>query len=274
MAIGDLCTRAAAREWAGSGGVNVDDPIIDRLITAVSRTFCGYLSRPLLLPHTANERYDGSGKTRLMLRQWPVTAIASLTIDGQTIPAATPGASPSGYLLELWDGVPPGRPQSIDLFGYCFGRGRQNVQVSYPAGYAVIEELVTIPDSGALDVAMPFGPWGSDVTVAFQSGAALTAVASSATPATGQYALAADKPGGYQFAVADAAKAVLISYGFIPADIFHACAEQVGERYRYKDRIGQVSKSLGGQETTAYSIKDMPDAVKLMLAPYRHVVPF
>jgi len=47
----------------------------------------------------------------------------------------------------------------------------------------------------------------------------------------------------------------------------------VGERYRYKNRISEVSKSLGGQETMALSQKDMPDFIRTLLQPYKRVIP-
>jgi hypothetical protein len=42
-------------------------------------------------------------------------------------------------------------------------------------------------------------------------------------------------------------------------------------RYREKDRIGHVSKAIG-QETVAFSLKDMPDSVRTILNEYRKVM--
>lgn len=58
-----------------------------------------------------------------------------------------------------------------------------------------------------------------------------------------------------------------------PADIEEAVCELVGERYNYKNRIGTVSKSLGGQETVSFSQKDMPDFLRSVLNPYKNVIP-
>jgi len=57
-----------------------------------------------------------------------------------------------------------------------------------------------------------------------------------------------------------------------PADLTQACIEMVSLRYREKDRVGLVSKGLAG-ETTAYSLKDMPESVRTLLSQYRRVVP-
>src|SRR5882762_10128273 len=62
-------------------------------------------------------------------------------------------------------------------------------------------------------------------------------------------------------------------YPATPPDIAQACIELVCLRYRERTRIGEVSKSLGGGETVTFSQKDMPDAVKTLLAQYRTVAP-
>lgn len=70
---------------------------------------------------------------------------------------------------------------------------------------------------------------------------------------------------------------VVISYtaGYVtaPADVQQACTELVGEAYKRRERIGQTSKTLGGQETVAFSQKDMNEAVRTALASYRNTVP-
>jgi hypothetical protein len=49
----------------------------------------------------------------------------------------------------------------------------------------------------------------------------------------------------YQFSAADVGASVLLSYSYVPSDIEDACVTMVGDRYKAKDRIGYVSKSLG-----------------------------
>jgi hypothetical protein len=49
--------------------------------------------------------------------------------------------------------------------------------------------------------------------------------------------------------------------------------ELVGERFKTRDRIGQTAKTLGGQETAAFSIAAMSPTVAALLAPYRRVIP-
>ncbi len=277
MAASDLAVLADVKAWlSGSSGIGTsDDALLGRLITDLSGVILAYLSRPSVLPRSWSERYDGNGKERVYLRKFPVTSLTSLVIGSTPIAAApAPGAGisfQSGYLLDPWDGAPPGGIQAIDLRGYCFWRGRQNVLVTYTAGYQVSGEAATVPAaSGPYTVTAqaPYGPWASDQGVTYASGAALTPVA--ANPVQGQYSVAA---GVYTFAAADAAAGVLISYGFIPAAINNACIEWVAERYRYRTRIGQSAQTVTGQMTSAYSLKDMPDFVRTSLDPFRNVAP-
>ena len=299
MAASDLAVLADVKAWlSGSSGIGTsDDALLSRLITDISGAIYACLSRPWLIPRQVTERYDGGGKRRLWLKRFPALSIASLVVDGVAVPAAPqPGSGitwpQAGYLLDPWDGVPPGRIQAIDVYGlwglgqpnYNFGAGRQNVLVTYTAGYQVSAEAWSVPASPgpyAITVQAPFGPWASDAGVTYANGTALTAVSSA--PAQGQYqVVVTNSPDGvpptwsvaYTFAAADAGAAVLISYGFIPAAINNACIEWVAERYRYRTRIGQSAQTVSGQMTSAYSLKDMPDFIRTSLDPFRNVVPF
>ena len=60
-------------------------------------------------------------------------------------------------------------------------------------------------------------------------------------------------------------------FAAIPAEIEQACIELVALRYKERERIGHVSKSLGG-ETVAFSQKDMSDDIKTALLAYKSVV--
>lgn len=276
MAASDLAALADVKIWlAGSSGIGAsDDALLSRLITDVSGAIAAYLGRPSLVPRAFTDRVDGDGKARLYLRRYPVLAVASLVIDNIAVAAAPAPAAgapcANGYLLDAWDGLPPGRPQTLDLFGATFSRGRQNVVVGYSAGYAVSGEAATVPAAPGpynVSAAAPFGPWAGDCGVTYAGGGALTAVTGS--PAAGQYNVSG---GVYGFAAADADAGVLLSYGFIPAAINNACIEWVAERYRYRTRVGQSAQTVSGQMTSSYSLKDMPDFIRASLDPYRSVV--
>ena len=278
----DLTSLASVKAWLNITNSN-DDAVLGPLITAVSRQIQSYLSRNVIVPRAIVERFDGLGNDRIYLRNWPVLSVSQLLIDNRAILASqAPGAGVAqnaGYLLSPWDGMPPGAPQELDLIGYWnsfsrydFARGRQNIQVSYLAGYAVQNEAQSVPSTpGPYTIVadQPWGPWASDEGVSYANGAALISV--NGTPLVGQYSVSG---GTYTFSASDAGNAVLISYGFIPQDIAQSCMELVSKRFRYKDRIGQTSKSIGGQETVSYGLvtKSLPPAIALMLQPYRSVL--
>jgi hypothetical protein len=276
MAASDLAALADVKTWlSGSSGIgSTDDALIARLITDISGAIAAYLGRPSLIPRVFTEQLDGNGKARLFLQHYPVLQLDSVVVDNVAVPAAPLPAAGApharGYLLEPWNGLPPGRPQALDLFDLAFRKGRQNVVVSYSAGYAVQSEAATVPAAPgpySVTAAAPFGPWASDAGVAYADGAPLAAVAGN-NPAAGQYNVSA---GIYTFAAADAGAAVLLSYGFIPAAINNSCIEWVAERYRYRTRVGQSAQTVQGQMTASYSLKDMPDFVRASLDPYRRV---
>lgn len=296
MAASDLAQLADIKGWlAGSSGLGAgDDTLLARLITDVSGAIYAYLGRPSLIPRTITERYDGGGKRRLYLRQWPVLSIATLLVDDVAIPAAqapTAGGSwpQSGYLLEPWDGAPPGGVQALDVHGSwalgqpvsAFVGGRQNVAVTYTAGYQVTGEAVIAPGGGgSVAPQAPYGPWASDGGVTYANGTPLTLVKTA--PAQGQYEVtvtnnADSSPPSwgvvYTFSAADGGQNLLLSYGYIPAALNNACIEWVAERYRYRGHIGQSSQTVSGQMTSAYSLKGMPDFIKTSLDPFRNVVP-
>jgi hypothetical protein len=264
----NLTTLANVKTWAAVT-VTTDDNLLNLLIGNVSRFILSYLQRPTLFQNACNDVYDGFGQRAQMLRNFPVLSVSSFAIDGNAIPAAT-GTPPScGYILEPWDGFPPGRAQAIALRGYTFCRGYSNIAVTYTSGFVVQGEAQTVPGTPfQVTVNAPNGPWAVDQGVTYANGgAALTPVTGS--PAVGQYSVS---NGVYTFNSGDAGSAVLISYSYVPADIQQAAMEMVTERYKYKDRIGYISKSLGGQETVTFSQKNMPDFIRTLLQPYRRVV--
>ena len=267
----DLTTLAALKAWLGlPAGASPNDATLSALITATSRAIYAALSRPGLLPQTYSETIDGEVQ-RVFLRHWPVLQIASVTLDGQPLPAATlSSATPEvGYLLRPDDAAPPGRQQPLDIFGRRVRPRRQNLVVAYSAGYAMQGEAQTVPASTpwALQALAPYGPWATDMGVSYTAtGAALTAVASA--PTTGQYSVSA---GAYAFAAGDAGAALAISYGYIPQDIAQAALELAAERFRDADHIGLRSKSIGGQETIGYDMSAISAPVMALLQPYRRV---
>jgi hypothetical protein len=274
MAAGDLISLAAVKAWLSVQNTN-DDTLLSRLISQVSRSITNITNRPGFLPANYTEVGNGIGGTRLMLRNWPVISVASVTIGGHAIPASSALIAGQtyqrGWILDPSDSNPADTMQAISLRGWEFWPGQQNVIVSYTAGYQITAEPQTVPAPPGpytLSALAPLGDWGSDAGVTYANGTSLVAV--TGAPGPGQYAVTA---GLYTFNIADAGAAVAPSYGYIPADLAEACMEIVAERYRYKDRIGVISKSIGGQEVASFSQKGMSDFVAGILNGYKRVVP-
>ena len=264
----NLTSLKSVKDWAGVTATN-DDQLLSGLISSASRFILSYLQRPTLFQNTFSDVYDGTGGRRQVLRNFPVLSVAQVIVGSISIPAASNPVC-SGYVLDPWDGYPPGRPQSISLRGHEFWRGFSNVQITYSAGFVIQNEPQTIPAGApyAVQVNAPHGNWAVDQGVTYATGIALTPI-TSGTPAQGQYTVI---NGIYTLAAADAGLGVLISYSYVPADIDQVCKEMVSERYKYRERIGTITKSLGGQESVSFSQKDMPDFLRTTLQPYRRVV--
>jgi hypothetical protein len=159
--------------------------------------------------------------------------------------------------------------QRLSLLGGTFAAGFQNVSISYCAGYQVTDENGVVPSTAPfdLDVIAPFGDFASDVGVRDGNGARFSKVVSD--PGSGEYACS---DGVYSFSSVDAGRSVQMSYGYVPADLGRSCIDWVADQYQYRTRIGQHTKSLGGQESVSYIVKDMPDVTKIVLQPYRRIV--
>lgn len=79
--------------------------------------------------------------------------------------------------------------------------------------------------------------------------------------------------GGLVFTKGQANVVVGYTAGFaaVPADIAMVTAKLVGIRYREKEHLGQLSKTIQG-ETVSFDMKDLPADVKKVLDNYQSVV--
>ena len=98
-------------------------------------TCCG---RDFALYSAVTERRDGTGRRRLRLKGWPVTAVTSVTIDGTALTED----------VEYEVAAGPGILERID--GILWPVGTRNVSITYSHGYAtpppaivgIVEDLV------------------------------------------------------------------------------------------------------------------------------------
>ena len=259
MIAGDLTNLANTKSWL-TVSTTTDDALLNRLISAASQYIQSWLNRSFAAAQQTEVR-NGTGTSMMVFGDYPVVAVSSVVINGTSVPKSPDGVQ-AGYMFDA---------RSLYLIGYSFPMALQNVSLTYTYGYQKIEP-VTIPATPVYNIAAAALslPWALDGGVAYASGAALVKVASN--PAAGQYSCTAvSGVWSYTFAAADAGAAIMITYSYTPAEIEQACIELVSLRYRERSRIGENSKSIGG-EVVSYNVKDMPDSVKTILGNYKRVI--
>ena len=121
----DLTTLAAVKAWLGIGASTADDVVLQTLITAASNYLTSVMSLNILSA-TYNITRDGPGGYALSVKDYPITAVASVTVDGVAIPVSS-GPGVVGYRFT---------EDQIILEGYRFCRGHGNVSATYTAGNA------------------------------------------------------------------------------------------------------------------------------------------
>lgn len=186
--MSDLTTLVSLKEWLQiPTATTTDDALLSRLITSASAFMGAWLNR-ILTSASYTEQYDGNGGSVIQVANFPVTAVASVSVDGVSISASPDsGIVQSGFAFD---------DRSIWLVGYSFNRGHRNVKITYTAGFSAI-----------------------------------------------------------------------------PKDLEQACIDLVSLKYKGRDRIGQTSKSLGGETVAIFTTKDMTEDIKTVLNQYKNVLP-
>ena len=123
----DLTTTAAVKQYIGKTD-SIDDDLFATLVTAYSQWVRSWTNRDFDV-RSYNIWRSGRGGVSLILPQWPLVSIDSLTINGQTIAAQ---ASWGDYGFRFSD-------RAINLDGGCrFWFGSNNINIGFTAGYATI----------------------------------------------------------------------------------------------------------------------------------------
>lgn len=297
---GDLTTLVRVQNWMPNL-TSTSTPVINQLISPMTALIYNKLSRARLYSQSFTRYIDGVGNYQILLPDWPVTSITSVQMGAALLnpfPLPTPSPGPPnlpqnsfgyGYRYVPWLGNLPGDPAMLEMVNGYFFSGVQNIKVVYTAGYLIQNEVQTIPSGPGpytVTVSQPQGIWCRDSGVKYQSSGDTLTPTTTIPPPTGSYNPPADPPatlaavGEYTFAPGDAGVEVLISYSFIPSDLEEACNQMVAERFSYRDRIGQMDKSLGGQETVRYlrgmlrgQTFNLPPEVEALIWPYVSVIP-
>lgn len=119
MAAGDLVTLVDA--LARVGLQQDEGDAVARLVAATSAQIARWLGYDPT-SRTYARRFHGRGRTALLLPDRPVTAVASVTVDGVAVPAG-----PTGFVLD---------ERGVYLAGGGrFARGAMNVAITYTAGF-------------------------------------------------------------------------------------------------------------------------------------------
>lgn len=266
-----LTTLSNVKQWLGIEPSNTDaDVMLTRMIRVASAFVLNYLNRDGFDLTVYSDMYDGYGNTWMMLRRGPVYRIHAVSFSGVPISRASgDGISnpyTGGWVLEPEYSVQGA--QRLNFYGRATPRLRASVYVQYSAGYVLIDEAHTVPDAAEYRITTD-ELWLADVSVMNATDQSLFDKVSS-NPGPGEYIVS---NGVYTFNAADAGVPVLITYSYVPADVVQAVTEIVGERYKYMDRIGHTSKSLGGQETVAFSKESLTEFIRELLNPYKSVTP-
>lgn len=265
----------AAGTYTGGGSVGVSDPLVSRLISAVSNYIQSWLNRTIRnLAYV--EMRSGEGGRSLLPLQYPVTSVAALTIDGITIPQRPPlgAGAMSNFVGFNWQGGPAGYTFDVNrvmLSGmYYFSRGFSNIALSYAAGFLVPNEQATVPAASPYTVATVTHWNAGDRGVSYADGTALNAQPFGVALSAGQYSV--DGDGLYYFAALDAGKTVLISYGYVPFDLEQAVIDMIGDWFKYRDRIGVLSQGIE-QQTITFVNAAITARAQGVLNQYRRVAP-
>lgn len=126
---GDLTTLDSVKAWIPITSTDADD-LLTALISRVSTFIQSWLNRTLAA-QTYTEVRNGQAMHFMLLNNYPIISVASLSVDGIAIPprgALGPGtySNPGGYVFDAG---------TLYLSGYSFCRGYQNVSVTYVAGF-------------------------------------------------------------------------------------------------------------------------------------------
>lgn len=129
MAAGDLTTLDSVKQWLNVTGTTASDALLTDLIAAASASIQKLATRTFALA-TYVEARNGMGGRSMAVMNFPIVSVGSVMIDGNLIPArpnlAFYSAGIGGWTNDLY---------MIYLTGFEFSWGKQNVLLTYDAGY-------------------------------------------------------------------------------------------------------------------------------------------
>ena len=136
VATASLITLAQLKAYLPdfTGGTKYD-ALFETLIDGVSESFNAYVGRALAKTNYTAVYFDGNGKESLILPNYPIASITSITEDGT---ALTEGED-SDYLLYAATGI-------LKRVNGAWYKGSKTIKLTYIAGYVVQGATATAPD--------------------------------------------------------------------------------------------------------------------------------
>lgn len=254
----NLTTLAAVKQLKGIKPEVVEtDQLITALIVRCTDFIQRKTNRVFPVQDIVNRRVDGSGSSVLVLPVRPILSVSALSLDDTALTTSTGNVNSSGFFND---------DLAVYLRGSAFTRGRQNIVVSYKAGYASAE-TANVPAGNSPTLRPTTG--GNAVVDAGVTLVGTPLVSVIGTPNIGQYKFSS---GAYQFNTAQANLAVTMSYYFIPPTIEQACLELVLLKLEQRTKIGTKTKSLATESIT-FEDGDVTPSVKGWLEQYTSRVP-
>jgi hypothetical protein len=139
----DLCVLADLKAWLNIQS-SAEDAMLQNLITRGSAQFLRWMNRDHIVSTSYSEVRDGNDALFILPRNYPLTSVSAVTVDGVSIPAATSTIG-SGYVFDARKIMLRGGSSAFYSLGpyssqyqYRFTRGFQNVQLVYQAGFATV----------------------------------------------------------------------------------------------------------------------------------------
>jgi hypothetical protein len=169
-----LTTLANVREYLKFAATDTSrDALLTNLVKRSGALLEKYMGRTVLAA-SYTEYYDGDGRTKLLLNQWPINSVAELNMDNSRIFAAATIIQASDFVI--WKEVgylellkPLDYLSGIETaYGRFFIHGQQNLKVTYNAGYTVVPD--DIEQASIIHVAYLYNKAGSEGHISMSLG--------------------------------------------------------------------------------------------------------
>lgn len=131
----DLCTLAELKGFLGvAADETADDARYAELITTASAQIEGFCGRSFDIADIENELHDGDGTDELRVEVTPIVSVSALSIDGDAVDIAELAIYHTLVAFKTSGDYEP----RLRTASRIFPQGRQNIGISYRAGYVAV----------------------------------------------------------------------------------------------------------------------------------------